>query len=283
MSGFRAYRGKKCRRGKTIREIENVRKMNIVVCIKSVPGDITNIAIGEGGYRLQPAVRSYYMNETDEYALDEALVLRGKAGGNVTAITVGPISSEEKLQAAAAKGADKALRVDIASNDPETISLALAETIRQRSYDLILTGMESNDNLAAQVGIATAERLGIPFVFAATAIEFTSNNTVARVTRESGGGAQEVLEVNLPALIATQTGIQTLTYPPVAKLLMARRKGVDCLSANDLGIDKEKLQPNKGIRFLEVARPQKRHVTESMEGTAQEIAKTMMEKIRQAL
>jgi electron transfer flavoprotein beta subunit len=257
--------------------------LNIVVCLKSVPGIITNVAISEGGARLQPTVRSYYMNETDEYALDEALVLRKEIGGDVTAITVGRLSSEEMLQVALAKGADKALRIDMSSDDPETTSLILAEAIRRLKFDLILTGMESSDNLAAQVGIATAERLGIPFLFAATRIEITPADRVARVTRESGGGLQEILEVPLPALISTQTGIQPLTYAPVAKLFQARRQGIDCVSVAALGMDKEYLPEKTKWRFIEVSKPQRRHATEPMSGTPPEMAALLMAKIREAL
>ena len=257
--------------------------MNIVVCLKSVPGIITDVSIGETGDRLQPKARSYYMNETDEYALDEALVLRKEIGGDVTAITVGPLSSEEILREALAKGADKAMRIDMSSDDPATTSLVLAEAIRRMDFDLILTGMESSDNLAAQVGIATAERLGIPFLFAATRIEITPADKVASVTRESGGGIQEVVEVRLPALISTQTGIQPLTYAPVAKLIQARRQGVDSISLSSLGLDKESLREKIKWQFIEVTKPQRRHTTEPMSGTPKEIALELIAKIREAL
>jgi electron transfer flavoprotein beta subunit len=257
--------------------------LNIIVCLKSVPGIVTGVAISETKDSLKPTIRSMYMNETDEYALDAALVLRKECKGNVIAVTVGPNTAEEMLQTAVAKGADKAVRIDALSNDAETTSLLLAEAIRRMDFGLILTGLESSDNLAAQVGIATAERLVIPFLFAATKIEINTADKVARVTRESGGGIQEVLKIRLPALIATQTGIQPLTMAPVAKLLQARRRGVDSLSLSSLGMDKTSLQSKIKWEYLKVAKPQKKYAVEPMKGTPKEMAVALMTKMKELL
>ena len=168
------------------KDLWNESMLNIIVCIKSVPGFVTSASIARSGETLEPSVRSYCINETDEYAIDEALVLRNKYGGQVTVLSAGPILAEEKLQTAIAKGADKAIRVDLNSNNPEIISLALSEAIRKLKFDLILTGLESSDNLAAQVGSSLAERLEIPFLFAATRIELIPESRLARVTKRAG-------------------------------------------------------------------------------------------------
>lgn len=257
--------------------------MNTIVCIKSVPGIITNVSISEAGDRVEPVVRSLYMNETDEYALEEALVLRKENGGEVTAITVGPSSSEKMLYDAVAKGADRAVRIDVASDDPEITSLVLAEAIRRSNFHLVLTGLESSDNLAAQVGVSVAERLGIPFIFAVTKVEMTCACKVARVTRELGGGDQEVLEVFLPALLAIDTGIQTLSYVPFAKLFQARRRGVDSIAATDLGIGKAELQKTAKWKFVEVLEPKRERRAEVIQGNPKEIAPKIIAKIREAL
>lgn len=257
--------------------------MNTIVCIKSVPGIITNVGISEAGDRVEPVVRSPYMNETDEYALEEALVLRKENGGEVTAITVGPSSSEKMLYDAVAKGADRAVRIDVASDDPEITSLVLAEAIRRSNFHLVLTGLESSDNLAAQVGVSVAERLGIPFIFAVTKVEMTCACKVARVTRELGGGDQEVLEVFLPALLAIDTGIQTLSYVPFAKLFQARRRGVDSITATDLGIDKAGLHKTAKWKFVELLEPKRELRAEVIQGNPKEIAPKIIAKIREAL
>ena len=257
--------------------------LNIIVCVKSVPGIITGLNISDAGDRLEPKVRLESMNESDEYALEEALVLRKENGGTVTAITAGPASSEEIMRTALAKGADKALRVDMSSNDPVITSVVLAEAIRKMDFALILTGLESGDNLAAQVGIATAERLNIPFLFAATRIEIISAGKAARVTKEIGGAIHEVLDIRLPALVCTQTGIQKLTYAPVAKLFQARRQGVPCVNISDFGLSKEQLEATTRWKFLEVVKPEKRHTAELIRGTPAEIAPGIIARIKEVL
>ena len=257
--------------------------LNIIVCVKSVPGIITNVTISEGGDRLDPVVRSLYMNETDEFALEEALVLRKENGGQVTAITVGPSSSEEMLYAAIAKGADKAVRIDVPFADPETTSMVLAKAIRTFNFDLILAGLESSDNLAAQVGVSVAERLGIPFIFAVTKIEMISARKVARVTRELGGGDQQVLEVSLPALLSIQTGIQRLTLAPLAKLFQARRKGINSIAVTDHGIGKAELLKMVEWKYIEILKPKRERSTELVQGNPKEIAPKIIAKIREAL
>ena len=257
--------------------------MNTVVCIKSVPGVITKWDIGDTRDHIKLVSRSEYMNETDEYALDEALALRKENGGKVTVVSVGRVSSEETLRVALAKGADKAVRIDAASDDPTITSIILAAAIGRMNYDLVLTGLESSDNMAAQVGTATAERLGIPSLFSATKIEITPDKRAAIVTKEVGGGTQVVLEMRLPGLIGTQTGIQQLTYAPAAKLMQARRQGVDCVNMSDLELGENALQEAAKLEFIEVFKPEITQAAEILQGAPEEIAQELITKIQGAL
>lgn len=257
--------------------------MNIVVCIKSVPGAITKWEIGDTRDHLKFVSRSVYMNETDEYALDEALSLRKEYGGKITVVSVGRVSSEETLRTALAKGADKVIRIDSVSDDPIITSRILAEAIRRMDYDLVLAGLESSDNMAAQVGTATAERLGIPSLFSATEIEITADGSAAIVKKEVGGGTQVELEIKLPALIGTQTGIQQLTYAPAAKIIQARRQGVDCMKMSDLELDEKDLQKTKDFEFLELFQPESTQSAEILQGTPEVIAQELIPKIQKAL
>lgn len=254
--------------------------MNIVVCIKTVPGTITGLSIAQNQKQLDPVVRSYCINETDEYAIDEALALRNLLGGQVTVLSVGPISFEEKLQVAVAKGADRAIRIAAPAYDPGSVSAALAEAIRGLKHDLVLCGLESSDHLGAQVGVATAARLGIPFLFAATKIEVAAGSRTARVTKELGNSAFEVLEVDLPALIAIQTGIQKLTYAPVAKLLQAKRRGIDCQKAAEL--PPAEAQKARTGEYLELSQPRRKRSAKYLEGAPSEIAAEIAKQIAEA-
>lgn len=255
--------------------------LNIVVCMKSVPGVVTGIAISEAGDKLSPASRFAHVNEMDEYALEEALVLRNKPGAQVTALTVGTATADEMLYSAVAKGADRAIRIDTDSPHPTATAHLLAQAIRKQRYDLVLAGLESSDTQAAQVAVTVAELLNIPFVFAVTQVQVLDGKTL-KVTREIGGGSQEVVEVQLPALLATQTGIQHLSYAPVAKLFQARRKGIDRLTLRELGIEPSQLTMAKW-RFTAVARPEVKHQCQIFEGQAREVALTAAAKIKEAI
>jgi electron transfer flavoprotein beta subunit len=257
--------------------------LNIVVCIKSVPGYITGININQTGERLEPAARTYCINETDEYAIDEALVLRSRHGGRVTVISAGPVSSEEQLRVAIAKGADQAFRIDLSTDDPEITSKALSGTIHEMQYDLVLTGLESVDTMAAQVGVATAEMLGIPFIFAATKIEVIQEHNTAIVTKELGNAVTETLEISLPALICVQTGIQKLTYTPVAKLLLAKRRGIDIVQATDLPLEKETLAKKGKWKYLEIVQACRKNSAKYLEGTLDVIASEIITRIKEVL
>ena len=255
--------------------------MNIVVCMKTVPGTMTSLSISQAKNQLEPVVRSYCINETDEYAIDEALALRSLVGGQVTVLSAGPISFEEKLHVAVAKGADRAIRISAPAYDPDSASAALTDTIRGLKYDLVLTGLESSDNLAAQVGISTAARLGIPFLFAATKIEIAAGNRVVRVTKELGNSTYAVLEVDLPALVAVQTGIQKLTYAPVAKLMQAKRRGIECQKVADLPPTEE--EKARGYEYLELAQPRRKRIAKYLQGSPSEIAAEIVNQIAESM
>lgn len=255
--------------------------LNTIVCIKSVPGYITSAKISDGGDNVVPAIGSLCMNESDEYALEEALVLRTRNGGEVTAITAGPPSFEDILFTSVAKGADRAVRVNIAQADVEVTSKLLALAISRFNFNLVLTGLESSDNLAAQVGVSVAERLKIPFLFGVNRVEIASGHNSATVTKELGGGDQAVLEVSLPALLSVQTGIQPVSYAPYAKVFQARRKGINTMSVKDLGISEVDLQRNKEWRFLEVLKPTRERKAQMIGGNPKEIAQKILPIIRE--
>ena len=142
--------------------------MKIVVCCKAVPGAVTEVAVAQGNvlsYRSQ----FQSMNECDEYAMEEAIVLKRQMGGEIIALTMGGITTQDILFTAAAKGADKIVRVDAQAQDPRAASIVLASALKTLGADLILTGTQSRDSLSSFVGVATAQQLDVPFAFAVTA------------------------------------------------------------------------------------------------------------------
>ena len=146
--------------------------LKILVCCKPVPKGIRNVKWLEKKGALECESNSFLMNEGDEYALDAALVWKRRGEAEVTVLTVGGIRSQDILYTALAKGADQAIRIDAEANESEAIARILAKALREKGYDLVLTGVESEDDLACQVGTSLAEELQLPHAFAVTKVEF---------------------------------------------------------------------------------------------------------------
>lgn len=255
--------------------------MKIVVCCKAVPGVVTEVKAEPNGRSLQYQGQFLAMNECDESALEEAIALKRAHGGDVTVLTMGPIVALDTLYMALAKGADRAIRIDAQTHDPQSASAVLAAALGKLEYDLVLTGAQSRDTLAGQVGITVAERLGIPFAYAVVEVQVAEGNAV-KVRKEMGGGRYALVELSLPALLCVQTGIQPLTYVPPARMMRARQNPVRSLSLADLGLEAEQLGA-RGYRFLNVFPPQRTSQVEFLRGGPQEIAATLLSKIKEAL
>jgi len=255
--------------------------MKTVVCCKSVPGLVTDLKVGADGKSLQYQGQLLAINECDEYALEEALVLKKAHGGQMTVISMGGIKSQDVLYYALAKGADKAVRVDCDSHDPRIASTALAAALKKLDFDLVLTGTQSRDTLGGQVGVAAASLLGLPFAYAVVGIEVQDEKTII-ARKELGGGRFADVELQLPALLCVQTGIQPLTFVPPARRIRARQQPVSSFSLADLGLPAEQLVA-KGYRILSVRPPERSHQAELLQGSAQEIAAALLTKIRESV
>jgi electron transfer flavoprotein beta subunit len=255
--------------------------MNIVVCCKSVPGLVTDLKISADGRTLQYQGQLLAINECDEYALEEALILKKAHGAQVTVMSMGTIKSQDVLYYGLAKGADKAVRVDADCQDPQVASHVLAAALRKLDFDLILTGTQSRDTLGGQVGIAAATLLGIPFAYAVVEATMTDNHTI-KVRKELGAGRHAEVELGLPALLCVQSGIQPLSFVPPARRIRARQQPISSFSIADLGLQADQLTP-KGYRFVGVSPPERTHQAEFLQGTPQEIAELLLSKIRESL
>ncbi|MGH7817875.1 MAG: electron transfer flavoprotein subunit beta/FixA family protein, partial [Candidatus Binatia bacterium] len=254
--------------------------MNIVVCCKSVPGLVTSLNVSPDGKSLQYQGQLLAINECDEYALEEALVLKKTHGGQITAVSMGSIKSQDVLYYAVAKGADKAVRVDYESQDPQVASRVLAAALKKLDFDLVLTGTQARDTLGGQVGIAAATQLGLPFAYAVVAVEVHDDQTI-KVRKELGGGRHADVELGLPALLCIQTGIQPLTFVPPARRIHARQQPVRSFSLPDLGVPADELEP-KGYRIVSVKPPERAHQVEFLQGSAQDIAAALLDKIQES-
>jgi len=253
--------------------------MRILVCCKAVPVAVTRVGAATNGERIDYEGRRLSLNESDDYAVEEAMALKRELGAEVTVLTMGRLMSQDILYAALAKGADQAIRINAEFQQAEAVSAVLAAAARKTGFDLILTGMEARDTMASQVGIFLAEELGVPFAIAVTGVE--SRQGGLRVTKELGSGRKSVVDMPLPALLAVQTGIQPLTYAVPAQVIRARRKSLRSLSLSDLDLDEKQLQPSGRYRILDVFVPDRSKQAELISGTELEVATQLMAKIKE--
>ena len=205
--------------------------MKIAVCLKPVPATDTRVKIDASGRKLDPAGVSMVINPYDEFALEEALKLREKAGaGEVILVTVGPSSYMPTIRNGLAMGADAA--VLLTSNDeldPLQVARALAAELGDKACDLILCGKQAVDDDAAQVAPMLAELLGLPCatVVAQLVIDgAVAPGTKAHAHREIEGGIEEV-EFTLPAVVAAQKGLNEPRYPSLKGIMAAKKKTVE--------------------------------------------------------
>lgn len=215
--------------------------MNIIVCIKRVPQTAdAEVRVDSSGKNIDKERLTFDMNEADTYALEEAVLLKEKSEGSVTAITVGGPDSEDILRMAVAKGADTAIRVkaeDFGELDGYKTAQLLKAAIKDIEFDLILSGCMATDDGYYQVGVVLAQLLGIPHATLLAKIE--PGEGKAHVQRELEGGMSQHLEITLPALFTIQTGINVPRYASLIAIRKAAKKeipavGKDRISEDDL-------------------------------------------------
>src|SRR5512139_139305 len=210
--------------------------MNIAVCVKRIPKTAeADIFIEKEGKDIRKDHLVYALNDWDGYAVREAVLIKEKHGGEVTVITIGPEESKEVLTRCLAMGADRALRIEgPASQDGHLIAKILSQAVKTQSYDLILTGVQAEDDNYGQVGVSLAQMLGLPHAAIVTHIEITGDK--AKVKRELEGGIDEVIELKLPAVLTIQTGINEPKYVSLAALLEAEDKEIKDLGMEEMGL-----------------------------------------------
>lgn len=225
-----------------------------IVCIK--------YAIDVNQLRLDPASKAPMIrgaarriSDIDKNAIEEAVRIKEKHGGEVVVLTVGPSEAREALREALAMGADQAYLItdsDFESFDTGGVSAVLAAAIsRLDSFDLILAGEATIDSFSSQVGPRLAERLSIPQVTYARRIAFENGRIVAERDLED---SYETVEVNTPALVTVTREVNTPRFPSLMAILAASKKEIKILSAADLEIEKDVLESS--IRILEIVAPE---------------------------
>jgi electron transfer flavoprotein beta subunit len=254
--------------------------MKIAVCIKQVPTREWQPRLTDDKTWIREQDASFEMNEPDAYALEEALRLREKHGGEVVVCSAGPSRVQQVVREALARGADRALHVEddaLAAADATVTADALAAAMRDESFDLVLTGLQSDDQGHAQMGVVLAERLGIPHSTIIMEVQITPSTgsghaSALRVKRELEGGWFQWISMPLPALLTIQSGINQLRYATLKGIMAAKKKEVRKV-AMPAG-----LQPTQQI--LGLALPTRTKQTQIISGTPGEAARELVRRLR---
>lgn len=224
--------------------------MNILVIMKQTFDTEEKIVLVDG--KIKDDSVTYIINPYDEYAVEEAITLRDQLGGTVTVISIGPDRVEKELRTALAMGADKAILVDDPAlfGDEFTTAKVLAAVAKREGFDLILGGQMAVDSGAGQGGPRLAEELGINHV--STAVKIEVHNQQVRIERDIEGDV-EVVEAGLPLLITAQQGLNEPRYPSLPGIMKAKKKPLERLSADDLGLTAEELAAKTTVTELFLA------------------------------
>jgi electron transfer flavoprotein beta subunit len=250
--------------------------MKILVCIKQVPQKDAPLKLNESGKWIREDV-SYEVNEPDAYALEEALRQKEKHGGEVVAITAGPTRSQQVLREALAKGADRAIHLEddrFVALDSTNTARAIAAALEGEQFDLVFTGLQSDDFGAAQTGVLLAEVLGWPHATIIIGIEKTDSGV--HLKRELEAGHYQFIDLPLPAVLTIQSGINKLRYASLMGIKQAKMKPVRKVTYAEV---EGKLSKNQQqIERLYV--PVKQKNTAMLEGPPAEVAKKLVEYLR---
>ncbi|HVJ08260.1 MAG TPA: electron transfer flavoprotein subunit beta/FixA family protein [Acidisarcina sp.] len=250
--------------------------MKILVCIKQVPQKDAPLKLNDSGTWIREDV-SYEVNEPDAYALEEALRQKEKHGGEVVVVTAGPARSQQVLREALAKGADRAIHLEddrFATLDSTNTARAIAAAISGEEFDLVVTGLQSDDYGAAQTGVLLAEILGWPHATIIIGIEKTGSGV--RLKRELEAGHYQFIDMPLPAVLTIQSGINKLRYATLIGIKQAKMKPMRKVTYSEV---EAKLSGNRQqIERLYV--PVKQKKTEMLEGAPPEVARKLVEQLR---
>ena len=248
--------------------------MKIIVAVKQVPERDMPARIS--GTWIEETDLQFTINELDAYALEEALRLKDKHGGEVVVVSVGPGRVGMTLQEALAKGADRAIHVvcdDLSLRDALGVASLLAAAIEPEMPGLVFTGLQSEDLGLGQTGVILAELLQVPYSTLTLQVNFTGNGI--QVKRELEGGLLQFVELPCPALITIQSGGNKLRYATLMGIRRAKSKEVRMIAATDLGVTSAPV-----VMLEEIVQPRRQRATMILPGTAQEATTALVDKLK---
>jgi electron transfer flavoprotein beta subunit len=258
-------------------------KMRIAVCIKQVPDSEARLRVAESGRWIDEEETSFVINESDEYALEEALTIAEKTDGEVVVFSLGPERVREALRKALALGAARAVHLSdpaFAGGDAAAVSRALAAVVRKEEFDLVLTGSQSGDVGFSATGSMLAGHLGWPHAWLVMGLEVDRDGGSAKVTREMESGVNEIFNLRLPAVIEVQAGINRPRYASLKGIMQAKRKQIDEVGPQDLGLESDAVGlEGSDLEILSISFPESGGGAQILEGDPVDCARQLVEKL----
>jgi electron transfer flavoprotein beta subunit len=257
--------------------------MEILVCVKRVPDSAENeISVASGGSDIRREDLVYSVNEWDNYAVEEAIQIAERVGGNVTVVSVGDEEAEEVVRREMAMGAGQGLLLtDSAFDGSDGFGIAkiLEAAVKKGQYDLVLTGAQADDG-AAQVGGMLAALLDWPYASLVNMIEVHEGN-ILRVAREIEGGAQEVSDIEAPCVLSIQTGINEPRYVGIRGIRKVASVEIPVLDAGALGLDASAVgAAGARVKRADYFVPQAGAGAEMLEGSTEDLAGKLVDLLR---
>ncbi|MFQ5848598.1 MAG: electron transfer flavoprotein subunit beta/FixA family protein [Candidatus Methylomirabilales bacterium] len=211
--------------------------MKMLVACKRVPDPSTKIRVKQDGSGIDAEGVKFVISALDEVAIEEGLKVKERRGGEVILFSLGPPQAEDQLRTGLAMGADRGILIAYEGfTDSDLVARALAAVFREERPDLILLGKVSPDTDAGQVGQLAAEYLALPQATFASKIDLQADDAKAVVTREVGGGHEQV-EIQLPAVITCDFRLNTPRYASLPMIMKAKGKPVRKVSLEELGVE----------------------------------------------
>ena len=250
--------------------------MKIAVCIKQVVTRDWPLRPAESATWVRDDDASFEMNEPDAYALEEALRLKERLGGEVVVCSAGPARVSQVIREALARGADRGIHVEgeaLSAAGADAVAAALAGAMEGESFDLVLTGLQSDDQGFGQTGVVLAERLGLPHATIIMEVDAAGDGGSLRVKRELESGWFQWVSMPLPALLTIQSGINQLRYATLRGIMAAKRKEIRTVPVPNVEA--------AGQRILELYVPEKSSATRFIDGPAPEAARELVRLLRE--
>lgn len=257
--------------------------MKIGVCIKQVPDTEARLKVASDGRWIDEEEVAFVINESDEYALEEALQIAEKTGGEVVVFSLGPERVREALRKALALGATKAVHLSHAAfdgGDALATGKALAAAIAREGCDLVLTGSQSDDLGFGGTGTVIAGHLGWPHAWLVMGVEVEGTTSV-RVTREMESGLNEISRLALPAVLEIQAGLNHPRYASLKGIMAAKKKEIANVGPTDLGLAEDAVGlAASRLETVAIGFPESGRGAQILAGDASTAAKALVEKLR---